>query len=264
MKNKILNNIIDEFKMNENVESVVMSGSITSQSSDSLSDIDLYVYSYNPIDVEFRENLIKKFSNNYELNNQFWESGDEFITKEGFAFDIMYRHIDFVKNNINDIWVNNYGWVGFTTCILYNIKNSKILYDKNNEFLNLQKRLDCPYPEKLVKAVVSKNYPILRNNISSYKVQLEKAINRNDAVNISNRISAFLASYFDILFAVNKQLHPGEKRLVLLAGKMCKSLPDNMEKNIKELLTAKNEELILKLDILLDNLDCFLTKAGLL
>jgi hypothetical protein len=77
---------------------------------------------------------------------------------------------------------------------------------------------------------------------ASYYEQIEKAVKRNDVVSINHRITAFLASYFDIIFAVNELLHPGEKRLIQYAKDNCNILPDNFEENIKKLLIQSNFE----------------------
>ena len=89
---------------------------------------------------------------------------------------------------------------------------------------------------------------------ASYYEQIEKAINRNDIVSINHRISAFMASYFDIIFAVNELLHPGEKRLVKYAIDNCKILPDNFEENINKLLVQPNSETLNILDDMVENL----------
>lgn len=45
-----------------------------------------------------------------------------------------------------------------------------------------------------------------------------------------------MESYFDIIFALNEQTHPGEKRLIQLCKKNCKILPDKFEENIDKLM----------------------------
>ena len=51
-----------------------------------------------------------------------------------------------------------------------------------------------------------------------------------------------MASYFDVIFALNKQLHPGEKRLIRFAKEHCNILPENFEKNIENLITSTEKE----------------------
>ena len=53
----------------------------------------------------------------------------------------------------------------------------------------------------------------------AYPKQIIKSVQRNDFVRINHRITEFLASYFDLLFAINGVTHPGEKRLVQLCNK---------------------------------------------
>ena len=60
---------------------------------------------------------------------------------------------------------------------------------------------------------------------ASYYEQIEKAVKREDEISVNHRISAFMASYFDVIFAKNELLHPGEKRLVQFALKNCNILP---------------------------------------
>lgn len=54
-------------------------------------------------------------------------------------------------------------------------------------------------------------------NLPSYDAEIKKAIARNDMVSVKHRTAAFLESYFDIIFALNKLTHPGEKRMVQYA-----------------------------------------------
>jgi hypothetical protein len=49
---------------------------------------------------------------------------------------------------------------------------------------------------------------------------------RGDAVSVNHRAAAFLASAFDVIFALNRVLHPGEKRLVSYVEASCPLRPD--------------------------------------
>ncbi len=126
-----------------------------------------------------------------------------------------------------------------------------------------------PYPDPLRKAIVAKNYPILRKNISSYLHQLELAVQRHDLASINHRTAALLASYFDIIFAVNSVPHPGEKRLVEFVKTLCQKYPSNLEEQLQSLLKATSvnsghSDLLDRANALIDSLDEFLIAEGLL
>ena len=103
-----------------------------------------------------------------------------------------------------------------------------MLVDRNGWFEALQQRvLGTRYPSELIQAVVAKNFPVLGPIISSYEDQIDSAFARQDIVSLIHRTAAWLASYFDIVFAVNRQYHPGEKRLLAQAARLPTS-PANM------------------------------------
>ncbi|MEG4840013.1 hypothetical protein [Microcoleus sp. B9-D4] len=120
-----------------------------------------------------------------------------------------------------------------------------------------------------LRAIIAKNYPILRHPIFSVRHQLESAVLRRDSVSIIHRTAAFLGSYFDIVFAINSLPHPGEKRLVERATALCSKLPEDWESQIHSLtnsisLPAGDRQIIHCLDGLVDSLEGLLIEAGLI
>ena len=118
----------------------------------------------------------------------------------------------------------------------HNLKTCKILYYSDGRLTAVKKRFDIPYPAQLKVNIIDKNRKLLHGTLPAYSGQIMKAAKRNDRVSINHRTSAFLESYFDILFALNEQTHPGEKRLIPLAKKTCPLLPNRFEENLQALL----------------------------
>lgn len=253
---EILKEIANEYSKLDFVKAVVLSGSRTSDQDDSLSDYDIYIYSEQEIPINFREELAKKYSDNFEINNRYFETGDEWILKDNKTyFDFMFRNTDWIENSIKNVYEKHYASNGYSTCFLYNVSKSKIIYEKNKWFTNIQNKIKNEYPEELKRNIIKRNLMLLCDKKSaSYKEQIEKAIKRNDIISINHRIAAFFASYFDIIFAINETYNPGEKRLIKYAQKHCKTLPVEFEKNIIELFDTENDKKIIILNKVIKNL----------
>lgn len=94
------------------------------------------------------------------------------------------------------------------------------------------------FPENLRSAIIKNNRNLLNGKLPSYDRQIKKAQERGDIVSVNHRITAFLESYFDVIFALNRQTHPGEKRQVQLCKKYCTFLPKDFEENINALMKS--------------------------
>ena len=235
--NMIVYQIVNEFKRLDEVVAITLAGSCASGRKDNYSDIDIDIITERDIPVEKRESIAKKFSDLMEINNTFWGASDEFVLRNSsIQVDIAYFDFKWLKDQLKNVLEEHNAAIGYTTCFWHNVINALIVFDKNNEFKDLKERYTIEYPEELKKNIISKNYPILKKNFSAYYNQIEKAINRNDLVNLNNRIAAFLDSYFDIIFAINEIPHPGEKRLLSIINTMCKKLPKNAVQDIEKLI----------------------------
>ncbi|MBZ5594149.1 MAG: DUF4037 domain-containing protein [Acidobacteriia bacterium] len=232
------------------VIAVALAGSRAAGSSAPGSDFDLYVYATAEVPVEFRRALA---ASGAEIDNRFWEAGDEWIDADtGAHLDVMFRSPSWIEDQLDRVLVRHEASVGYSTCFWYNVLHSDALYDPQNWYRHLRERARVPYPEQLQRAIVAKNWPILRKNQSSYRRQIELALERADAVSVQHRTTAVLASYFDIWFALARQPHPGEKRLL-------QHLPQPEAALARAVIDAPPDQLLERLDALLDSLDSKLT-----
>ena len=239
-----LKEFLVKFKNFSQVKAIAIGGSGTAKTSDILSDIDIYIFIDKDIPVSDREEFVKQYSSKYEAGGEYFGSGDEFFVDElNQQLDVMYWGVNWFNDIVENVWVKHYPSNGYTTAFLYTLNNFQIIYDTDNWLLNLQKSIKTEYPKELKENIIKRNMMLMYDKpFASYYEQIEKAIKRNDIVSINHRISAFLASYFDVIFAVNELLHPGEKRLIQYSLNNCKILPKDFEENIDELLVQPNSE----------------------
>ncbi len=236
------------------VVAIALGGSRGSSSQDAQSDYDLYVYAKGDIPLDLRRSLAPSEA---EIDNRFWEPGDEWIDPQtGAHIDVMYRSPAWIQDQIDRVLVRHEPSIGYSTCFWYNVLHSQALHDPSGWYTNLQKRASVPYPEELRKAIFAKNMPILRRNVSSYRKQIELAIQRHDLVSRQHRVTALLASFFDIWFALERMPHPGEKRLL-------SKLPHEWAQRVEAVISSPAEDLLKRIDDLLAPLEARSAAEGL-
>jgi hypothetical protein len=250
------------------VEAVALGGSLGSGIIDADSDIDLYVYVRSEIPVAVRAAVASARSRRAEVDNRFWELGDEWIEADtGVSVDVILRDVPWIEDQLDRVLRRHEASVGYTTCLWHNVLFSRALVDRSGWFQALQQFAAQPYPEPLRRAIVAKNHPLLRQTISSYAHQLEKAIVRGDLVSVNHRVAALLASYFDVLFALNRLPHPGEKRMVEAAATRCPLVPEGLSEQVSALIGAAgqvNRDVLARANALVDGLDRLLQAEGFL
>jgi predicted nucleotidyltransferase len=265
----IANRVAAAFANLPEVVAVALAGSGVTGAADEQSDIDLYVYAGVPLAMADRVAIATSFATRAEVGNDFWEPGDEWIDAQtGRHVDVMYRTPVWIEEQLERVLVRHEASVGYSTCFWHNVLHSTPLFDRSGWYRELQATAVCPYPQPLRHAIIARNHPILRQTLSSYLAQIERAVRRGDSVNVQHRVMALLASYFDVLFAVNELPHPGEKRLLQLAATRCAKIPADMEPQINAFLETAacppNLAVVGQFDALLDSLDALLADEGLI
>jgi len=230
-----VNELFDEMGQLPQVQAIALGGSRATGRNDEKSDYDVYIYIKESIDENVRRRILEKYCKYMEISNTFWELEDDVTMKDGIDMDIIYRNMTEFENMISSVVMDNNPWNGYTTCMWHNLITSKIVFDKSGELTMLQKKYQIPYPKKLKENIISNNMKLLNGMLPSFDTQIKKAEDRGDLVSVNHRVTEFLASYFDIIFALNEMTHPGEKRMQSIALKECKILPERFDENLNKL-----------------------------
>ena len=252
-------NLFKEFEKLEQVEAIVLGGSRAGENYDKDSDYDVYVYLTAPVQEEVRKEILSKYCSYMEIGNQFWELEDDCVLKNGIEIELIYRSLDSFDKELENVILDHQAQNSYTTCMWYNVMHSKILYDKDGRYAQLKSKYHLPYPAELKRNIISKQLLLLEQGMPAFSKQIQKAMKRQDLLSMNHRSSEFFASYFDLLFALNEQLHPGEKRMLQFAKERCTHLPKDFEVNIQAYFQAlyrpdKQEEAVKVLNTLLIHL----------
>jgi len=242
MEDKVLNALIKDFAALPQVEAIALAGSHTIKMNDQLSDYDLYIYVNEMIPVDVRREITARHCSEMELNNQYWETEDDGRLTSGVEIELLYRDLNRLDQELDRVVFKHQVGTGYSTCFWSNLLNSKLCYDNQQQLSKLQQKYRVEYSTELAQAVVDKNMPLLCNAAPAYPKQVSKALQRGDALSVQHRLTEYLASYFDLLFAINRVPHPGEKRLVKLAQTLCAELPTEFEASMANLLQLAGQQ----------------------
>jgi hypothetical protein len=197
----------------------------------------------------------------------FWATGDQSNERSsGVTVDLMFWRRDWMADQLDRVLVRHEASLGYSTAFVHTVLTSAPLFARDGWFADLQQRARAPYPDALRAAIIAKNHPVLRTIRTAYRSQIERAIGRRDRVSVLHRTTELLASYFDVLFALNRVPHPGEKRLVELASRL-PHLPDRFATDVDRVVVSvaapcESSDLLAAIDALLEALDELLVRHG--
>lgn len=251
--------VAERFIQVPQVEAIAIAGSLATAQAEASSDIDLYCYTTRAIPSQERLAIGRAFSPEAQLID-FWGDGMEWIDPAtGIHVDAVFFDVAWMTDQTARVLERHEAWMGYSTCFWHTVRVSQILFDRNGWLTTLNATAQAPYPHTLAKAIVALNFPVLRDVYPSYRTQIVKAHARQDIVSLNHRVAGLLASYFDVLFAINMVPHPGEKRLLKQAMTLCAKRPPHLEEHVHALITTPNATTV---DALLDELEALLRAEG--
>ena len=254
----MVNQLFAEFSALPQIEAIALGGSRAGTRFDEKSDYDVYLYCTGPVPEDARKAILEKYCSYMELSNSFWELEDNCVLNNGIDIDILYRNLDDFCNGLSYVVEQCNPYNGYTTCMWHNLRSCKILYDRDGRLAEAKQRFSVPYPAQLKANIIDRGWKLLRSSMPAYELQIKKALSRQDLVSINHRTAAFLESYFDVIFALNEQTHPGEKRLMSICLDTCNVLPADFEKNLNALFS----HLFTQPESVPEDLDRILTELG--
>ena len=234
--------LFQELSLLPQVEAIALGGSRATGRNDEKSDYDVYIYLDSPVEEARRREILTKYCRYMEIGNSFWELEDDVTLADGIDMDIIYRNLEDFARGISSVVDDCNAWNGYTTCMWHNLITSRILFDRSGRLSQLQKKYQIPYPKKLKENIISNNRKLLSGMLPSFDTQIRKAEIRGDLVSVNHRVTEFLASYFDLLFALNEMTHPGEKRMQQICTTECEILPEHFNENLNRLFAAMFRE----------------------
>ena len=237
-----VNALFSEFSAIAQVEAIALGGSRATGRHDETSDYDVYIYLTAPVSEDIRRSILEKYCAYMEISNTFWELEDDVTLKSGVDMDIIYRNLEDFRSSVSAVVDDCIPWNGYTTCMWHNLITSRTLFDRKGRLSALQETYRVPYPRQLKENIISRNLNLLSGMLPSFDGQIAKAEKRWDLVSVNHRVAEFLASYFDILFALNEMTHPGEKRVQQICSAQCRILPAHFDENLNRLFSGMFRE----------------------
>lgn len=194
------------------VVAVSLGGSLAFGMADEWSDIDLHVYWRAPLaSDDERAAILATVADPGSIRAGIHDWGlEDHFAIQGRLAELVYVHLDDLAASVEAAYEAGLGEEGFATAQLTYIAASRVLHDSEGALAALRARLAI-YPEATRRRLLG-NLP---NLLDVYLEQLRKAQARGDLLYVQHRRYTLQMVFFNLLFALNRRYHPGEKRLLI-------------------------------------------------
>lgn len=234
-----LQRIVDALAACPLVEGIGVVGSRATGRASADADIDIMVFTTGPVPLELRRDLATQSDPDPEIANMWWGEGDYWQSEDGWI-DLMFFDCAWFEDQLRSVLDSHTPSLGYTTAFWASAQAMQVLFDRSGRMRSIKDLADRPYPDELRTAIIAFNLPVLRDVHTSYRAQIEKALERGDLVAVQHRTTALLASVFDILFAWARLPHPGEKRQSAI---LAAHVPDELLHAIDAVAIARDNHL---------------------
>lgn len=196
------------------VSAVSLGGSASSGFADDQSDLDFHVF-WSPTlaTTAERETRLLAVADPDSLivrpGTASWELEDWFA-HQGQQIELIYVAWRDVEADIAAAYGDGLRDAEFTTARLHNYAHGLALYDPSGALTGVQTRLRSAYPEPTRRFLLRREPERLTLALK----QLLTAQQRRDILFAQHRRYTLQTIFFNLLFALNRRYHPGEKRLL--------------------------------------------------
>ncbi len=192
------------------IVAVSLGGSVAVGLADDASELDLHVYWAAPLpSAETRAARLRAIADpdSVRAGLTSWGLEDQFSVGSR-PVELIYRCWDDVRDEVERAYDPGLPGQGFTTAVLYSVARGRPLHDPTGDLTTARERLVREFPEATRTAILQREIPLLGFHLS----QLRKAQVRDDIVYAQHVRCKVQVLFFDVLFALNRLYHPGEKR----------------------------------------------------
>jgi hypothetical protein len=193
------------------IVAVALGGSARSGFADVHSDLDLHVYWQPPLAApEQRTARLATIADagSVRVGVQSWGLEDH-LRIDGRLVELVYLHWGDTLAEIDRAYDSGLNSESYATAFLYTAAHDQILHDPHGGLATIQARLRS-YPAATYRVLLERQPALLR----FYTRQLGVAQARGDLLFAQQRRYTIQMVFFNLLFALNQQYHPGEKRLL--------------------------------------------------
>lgn len=252
-KQNMLESIINDLKVIDGVEAIVLGGShavgLATESSDL--DIGIYYFEVHPFDIKSVKLVAEKYADHeqptvtgfYEWGP--WVNGGAWINTKNGEVDFLYKNIDQIAKTIDHardgVWENHFEQqppYGFSSMIFLGETQSGIpLYDPEGIVTRLKDKVK-QYPQKLKQSVIQQSLWSAEFTIW----QAEGYAKQNDTFNTVGCLTRVVKNIVTALFAINELYPMGDKRAISILEKS-EIRPNNFASKVNDILCCNKDTL---------------------
>jgi predicted nucleotidyltransferase len=235
------------------VAAIALGGSLAAGFADQSSDIDVYVYYREPLAATAeRTTRLRLLADEGMVEVGIPTFGlEDHLHVQQKLVELVYLDLDRLITEADRAYSQGLINEGYSTALLYILFRNQVFHDATGEVTALHRRLQAKYPEPTRTRLLGAHPKLLRYFLELLRVSQR----RDDLLYVQQLRYIIQAVYFDLLFALNRQYHPGGKRLLAHAQR-CVVQPSGLAARWNDiaLLSAADRALADRLEEQIDDL----------